>query len=67
MAQRKPYNPNTAYGRRKLREQGRKEYEQSTPEEKRNKNVIGIIILVVVCLLMWAILGTDGFLKWAQR
>jgi hypothetical protein len=67
MAQRKPYNPNTAYGRRKLREQAHKEYQQLSPDDKFTRNVIGIIVIVVICLLMWGLLGTEGFMKWMQR
>ena len=36
MAQRKPYNPNTAYGRRKLREQAQRHYNNLPPDEKGN-------------------------------
>jgi len=34
MAQRKPYNPNTKYGRKKLREQSFENYENLTPNKK---------------------------------
>ncbi len=52
MAQRKPYNPNTAYGRRKLREQGLKEYNELPPDKKFDRNILGIVILIVVCLVV---------------
>jgi hypothetical protein len=36
MVQRKPYNPNTAYGRRKLRVQARENFEKLPPENRMN-------------------------------
>src|ERR1044072_188049 len=62
--QRKPYNPNTKYGRKKLREQAKQEYENMSTEDKVYQNIKVILILAIICLFMWFILGTEGFLKW---
>ncbi|WP_162915339.1 hypothetical protein [Paraflavitalea soli] len=35
MPPRKPYNPNTAYGRRKRREEAQKYYDSLPPEKQR--------------------------------
>lgn len=54
MAQRKPYNPNTAYGRRKLREQFQRSYEQKTESEKQeldNSVTIARIVLFIVIVI----------------
>lgn len=67
MAQRKPYNSNTSYGRKKLRDQAQKYYDQLPPEEKSNHNILGTLIIIVVCVIMFLILGADGFLKWASH
>ena len=42
--QRKPYNINSAYGRRKLREQAAINYENASPEEKAERDNIGCTI-----------------------
>jgi len=63
----KKYNLNTKYGRRKWREEGFQEYQKLSAEEKINRNVIGILIVVVICIIMYFILGENGFLKWATR
>lgn len=64
MAQRKPYNPNTAYGRRKLREQYQINYTNKTPEEKRehDKSVwwmqfVWFIIAMIICLIVISLGG----------
>jgi nitrate reductase NapE component len=67
MAQRKPYNPNTAYGRRKLREQAQQHYDNLPPDEKREWDLWKFIIVLVICVIMFLLLGTNGFLKWATR
>lgn len=63
----KQYNLNTKYGRKKWREEGLKEYQKLSADEKINRNVIGILIVVVICVIMYLILGEGGFLKWATR
>lgn len=63
----KKYNLNTKYGRRKWREVGLKEYQKLSVDEKINRNVIEILIVVVICMTIYFILGQDGFFKWATR
>lgn len=69
--QRKPYNPNTAYGRRKLREQAREEYENMTPEEQAaaRSDAWMIYMVVVIFGIIMAFLtgGTEGVMKWLTR
>ena len=71
MAQRKPYNPNTAYGRKKLREEAARNYANSTPEEKRQADNLGCIILGVIVLIVFIIFAAtgniEGFFKWASH
>lgn len=71
MAQRKPYNPNTAYGRRKLREQYEQRRAEMTPEERRREGCSGGLILVAIALIVLVIsyfLGCEGdAIKWMTR
>jgi len=67
MAQRKPYNYNTSYGRRKIREQGQKYYDELPPEEKSTHNLLATLIIVIICIIIFLILGAGGFLKWARQ
>ncbi len=71
MAQRKPYNPNTAYGRRKLREEAARNIENLPPAEKANFKaayfLILLVILIVVFLIFLAAGNPEGFLKWANH
>lgn len=55
MAQRKPYNPNTKYGRRKRREQADKYYDNLSPAEKSNFDTAKFIILFVITAIMLTI------------
>lgn len=68
---RKEYNPNTKYGRKKLREQAREEYERMTPEEKEKHNTFGcittFIILIIICGIIFIFSGSEGLLKWLTR
>lgn len=67
MAQRKPYDSNTSYGRKKIREQAQKYYEELPPEDKSTHNLLATVIMVIICIIMFLILGADGFLKWGTR
>lgn len=71
MAQRKPYNPNTAYGRRKLREEAQKYYDNLPPEEKANwdatKFIILLVIVIIVVVIMIATGDTKSGMKWLTR
>lgn len=69
--QRKPYNPNTKYGRRKLREE-RAEYRASlSPGERKEYDaqqvVIYILIIAVICVVLYLIGGERAVTKWFQR
>lgn len=55
MGQRKPYNPNTAYGRRKLREQADKHYDNLGPEEKDKWDMTKFIIMLVITVIILTI------------
>ncbi len=71
MAQRKPYNPNTAYGRRKLREEAETNYRNDTPQGQQDRDNMGcivIIIIVVIAFLIFAATGNiNGFFKWMSK
>lgn len=73
MPQRKPYNPNTKYGRRKLREQAQYNYDNGTPEYRRDIDNIKIVVWLVVLgiaalfgLMVYATSGTEGLIKWLK-
>ncbi|RFM27483.1 hypothetical protein [Deminuibacter soli] len=68
MAQRKPYNPNTAYGRRKLREQ----YNQNTPpEEQQEHRLIAFFICLAFAIIgfviVYALKGEHAAVKWIRH
>ena len=65
--QRKPYNPNSKYGRKKLREEAYRNYENLPPDQKADHNAWIWIIGIIICIVMFLILGKDGFLKWASH
>lgn len=71
MGQKKPYNSNTAYGRRKLREQTEQNYANMTPQEQqehdRTKFWVILIILIVVGGLIFLIGGLGALTKWLSR
>lgn len=71
MASKKPYNPNTKYGRKKLREQAAERYEQMSPAEKVDHQalyfVVIIIIIAVVGLIFYLAGDMEGFKKWLTR
>jgi hypothetical protein len=66
MAERKPYNPNTKYGRKKLREEAERNIANYTPEQKAEYQgyiVIIFIIMVVVIFIVYQTCGTKGVRK----
>lgn len=69
--QRKPYNPNTKYGRRKRREQALQTYNSLSPEKKAEWDLMGciimLIILVVIGGLIFFISGPEALAKWLSR
>jgi hypothetical protein len=70
MTQRKPYNPNSKYGRKKLREQVYQSYSNMNAEQKANHNqlewIITIIILIVVGGVIFLFGGSDALFNWAK-
>ena len=73
MKQYKPHNPNTAYGRRKMREEAYNRISNYTPEEKAEYNKIkfgcGVIMFVgfiIICVLIYIISGPEALLKWLR-
>lgn len=71
MAQKKPYNPNTPYGRKKLREAAAQSYNNMSPQEKKvhdsSKFWIMLIILIIVGGLIFLIGGSGALTKWLSR
>lgn len=71
MAQRKPYNPNTKYGRKKLREQYELDKQKMKPEERErlenDSAVITIIIVAVIFGLIYVFFGREAAVDWATR
>jgi hypothetical protein len=73
MPQRRPYNPNSKYGRQKLREQAHYNYVNGTSEYRKDIDNIGaavwaviIIILIIVGVIIYSISGVEGLRKWAK-
>lgn len=64
----KPANPNTAYGRKRLRKEYQEWRNQASPKERSDDNTSRIIIwiFVVGIGIMFAFLtgGGNGVLKW---
>jgi hypothetical protein len=70
MAQRRSYNPNTKYGRKKMRDQAAYNISQYTPEQKADYNNIAgwfwFILLVIVGIVI-AIMVSTGHEKEAAK
>lgn len=75
MSQRKPYNPNTAYGRRKMREASQ-QYRASLPPEERKKlenqtqlwGCIIVVVIAIIVLLIGVATGNEkGALRWLSH
>jgi uncharacterized membrane protein YvbJ len=73
MQQNKPYNPNTKYGRRKLREQAKYNYDNGSQEYRDEIDKIGCvtwtIIFVIVGIIFLIIAATSGIedaIKWLR-
>lgn len=73
MGQYKPYNPNSKYGQRKIREQAYERISNYTPEEKAeyNKKKFGCSILIfiafiIVCVLILIISGPEALIEWLK-
>jgi len=73
MRQYKQYNPNTKYGRRKMREQAYNNIANYTPEEKEEYNKIKFgmgltffVIFIIICVLIFVIAGPEALIKWLK-
>ncbi|GAA0884602.1 hypothetical protein GCM10009120_32000 [Sphingobacterium siyangense subsp. cladoniae] len=68
MAQRKPYNPNTKYGRRKLREDNYRRVANMTDDErsKLEANTFGCLLMFIIIggLIVFFLFGGDGLMRW---
>jgi hypothetical protein len=71
MTQRKHYNPNTKYGRRKLREQAANYRANLSPEERAQFDtynwILLIVIVIIICGILYAVGGWGPMLKWLSR
>lgn len=69
----RPYNPNTMYGRRGLRREADERIANYTPEEKQSYDEIGcgvkIILFAVLSIIGYIIYltsGMEGLIKWLK-
>ena len=71
MSHRKPYNPNTRYGRTKLREQAAEMFAHKTSDRVRNRDNLGclvlFIIVIVMSVLFFLISIQQAALNWLTR
>lgn len=71
MTQRKPYNPNTAYGRKKLREQSKRYYDELPQDEKDDFDLMKIFIILAIVIVAFLIgyftNNMKGALKWLSH
>lgn len=74
MLQRKPYNYNTQYGRRKLREQADYKYHTGSPEYRKEIDEIGfgvwavvIIVILIVVIIISMVSGPEAAIKWMSH
>lgn len=67
MGQRKPYNPNTKYGRKKIREQYYETQKNGSPEAKKEQNniewIVTIIAFLIVSLIAFLSGGVESLVK----
>lgn len=71
MGRKKAPNPNTAYGRKRIREENAQWKANLSPKERAEVEFNGCIFYVVVVIVIMAIVylisGTDGLLKWLSH
>jgi uncharacterized integral membrane protein len=69
MAKRPP-NPHTSYGRKRISNEARAYNKTLTPKEREDANLLGFImiggLLVVILIFLFAIGGTDAILDWIK-
>ncbi len=73
MRQYNQYNPNTKYGRKKLREQAYNNIANYTPKEKEEYDkisfgcgIVSFVIFIIVCILIFIIAGPEVLIKWLK-
>lgn len=71
MGQRKPYNHNTKYGRKKLREEYEHKYNNMTSDEKSEHNttvfILTLIVIIVFGGMILLIGGPSALLSWLSH
>lgn len=71
MGQRKPYNPNTKYGRKKLREEYYQKYENMNADEKSEHNNLTFILMLIAIVVFGGIAyligGPEALLSWLSH
>lgn len=63
MTQRKPYNPNTKYGRRKIREQFQERYDNMSSEEKSKLDGDVWVARLILFLIVVIFIVVSAYLK----
>lgn len=67
----KPANPNTAYGRKRLREEHQEWKQNLTPEQRLESDGFAawgvMIVLAVILMIIFLIGGYDGVSKWLSK
>jgi hypothetical protein len=68
---RRGYNPNSKYGRRKMRQEFNQRYANMTPAERSENDfgscVIGAIIIFIVLLIVFLFSGSEGVINYLKR
>lgn len=69
----RPPNPNTKYGRKRMRDEAQYKYDTGTPEYRGEIDTIKgwvwfvvMLIALVVFGIIWAVSGPEAALKWAK-
>lgn len=63
MTQRKPYNPNTKYGRRKIRAEFHQKYNNMTPEQKNSLDSDVWIVRLILFIIVIVFIVVSAYLK----
>lgn len=71
MAQRKPPNPNTAYGRKRMQQESAQWRENLPDDERRDHEVkgliFGIVIVAIILGILYLIGGSGAVMDWLKR
>lgn len=73
MPGRRPPNPNTKYGRKRMRDEAAYRISQYTPEERAEYNkvqaifyVCFFVVVVIIFLIIYATAGPEAAVKWLR-